>query len=298
MESISPIVQKEKSRKQLAEERRNNAFNAAVGDIKEELIQRGYGQEEDLGSQPAILMLVAETLNQVDLKSKYPAEARRKSEGGKMPKDMEKVVKANREQMRRNKINSAIDSIREFIIRNELGDRNSKRLEKLDVVNTILDYIRTLPSNNAVTSAPVGQVNAQTVAPTSPTSSSHSPTLSPGLPTLSPSPPLLQQVPVVAQQSIGLLTPGLPNLLPTGSPLPLPMAPMFPWMTTPFPMVPMDPATIQFRIQFWQNRMIIQNFINQNQESQVKKEEVAQPAEEEPTVAPIKDEDEDLNLIN
>ena len=50
MDSISPIVQKEKSRKQLAEERRNNAFNAAVGDIKEELIQRGYGQEEDLGS--------------------------------------------------------------------------------------------------------------------------------------------------------------------------------------------------------------------------------------------------------
>ncbi|EFO83382.1 hypothetical protein CRE_02856 [Caenorhabditis remanei] len=292
MDSISPIIQKEKTRKQLAEERRNNAFIAAVGDIKEELIQRGFGKEEDLGSQPAVLMCVAETLNQVDLKSKYPAEARRKSEGGKMPREKEKMVKATREQMRRNKKNAAIESLREFINRKELGDKPSKRLEQLEVVNTILEHLRTLPVNSIVTPPIVQQPFRQfssSIVP-SPTSFSQprratgafdidsllqklAPTIPPqspcGLPTLVPTPPLVHQDPV--SSPVGPTSPGIPDVFPT-----LPLVPQFNFSlpASLFPMMPlMDPARIQMQVQLMRNQNMLQNLMNPIQVTQTEKEE-------------------------
>ncbi|EFO83550.1 hypothetical protein CRE_02854 [Caenorhabditis remanei] len=100
----------EKSGKQLVAEK----FNAAVRDIKNELIRRGYGKEEDLKSQVAVLTSVAEMLNGVDLKSKYPVQPRRKWG----------------------------DSLREFITRERLVNGSSKRMEQLDVVEVILKYIK------------------------------------------------------------------------------------------------------------------------------------------------------------
>ncbi|EFO83631.1 hypothetical protein CRE_03041 [Caenorhabditis remanei] len=320
----SPIVQKEKSRKQLAEERRNNAFIAAVGNIKEELIQRGYGQEEDLGSQPAVLMCVAETLNQVDLKAKYPVEARRKKEGGKMPREKEKMVKATREQMRRNKKNAAIESLREFINRKELGDKPPKRLEQLEVVNTILEHIRTLPINNIVTPASVQQPFGQISPPiiTIPASFSQprratgafnidsllgriAPTTSPkspSLPTLIPTPPLVfldQQFPVVPP--VGSPTPGLPDVLPAGPALLFQPAPMlnFPLAPNPFSMLtPMDPIALQIQHQIQiecqrmlQNRASIQKTA---EEIQIKEEELSRAGSSQPTEVSIEEENADL----
>ena len=43
-------LQNLKLRKKRAEEKRMNAFNTAIGDIREELIQKKYGNEQDLKS--------------------------------------------------------------------------------------------------------------------------------------------------------------------------------------------------------------------------------------------------------
>ncbi|EFO83584.1 hypothetical protein CRE_02830 [Caenorhabditis remanei] len=246
MESIvSQLVQKEKSRKKQAEERRTAAVNAAIENIKEQLILKGYGTEHELKSQPAVLLHLAEILNQVNLKSKYPAEARRKSEEGKMPRDMETIVKAKREQVRRDKITDSLDSMREFITRNRLGAGYSKKLEQLTVVKIILKYIRILPVKE--TDAPNPFSIAALIAPPS--------TPSPGFPTLSPTPPLPNP------QSPS--TPGLPDLLPTRTALPYSPLQMlsFPCFPNIPPFLPTDPAALQMQLQF---QMMVKNFLNQN----------------------------------
>ncbi|KAF1762717.1 hypothetical protein GCK72_010979 [Caenorhabditis remanei] len=230
MESIvSQLVQMEKSRKKQAEERRAAAVNIYVK------------------KQPAVLILVAETLNQVDLKSKYPAEARRKREGGKMTRETEKLVKAKREQVRRDKITDSLDSMREFITRNSLGAGYSKKLEQLTVVKIILEYIRTLPVKQAdAQNVPNPFSIAALIAPPSTPSS--------GLPTLAPTPPLPNP------QSPS--TPGLPDILPTGTAFsysPMFNCPCFPTIP-PFQPI-LDPAALQTQFRF---QMMIQNLLNQN----------------------------------
>ncbi|EFO83431.1 hypothetical protein CRE_02853 [Caenorhabditis remanei] len=279
MESTSPLVQKFKSRKCLTEERRAQAFKATTESIKQELIQKGYGKREDLASQPAVLMRVAEILNGDDLKAKFPVQPRRKCNGGKMPREEEKLAKATREQIRRNKKNHAIHSLREFINRKELGDGSS--MEQLDVVETILEHIRTLPVNEKVDTQLENVEDAQI-----------STTTSPGLPTLVPTPPIADQVPVQPP----VLTPGLPNILLPGAPLPFQPMSMFnfPLPPTPFRMMPvmMNPAAIQFKLQY---QKIFQNMNNQNTENNEESSSaaIAQPAEDSD-----ESEEECVDLLN
>ncbi|KAF1760491.1 hypothetical protein GCK72_008740 [Caenorhabditis remanei] len=232
-------LQSQKLRKKRAEEKRMNAFNTAIGDIREELIQKKYGNEQDLKSHPSILILVAEIINKVDLKSKYPVEARRKCEGGKMKREVEKEVKARREQMRRDKMTDALEHIREFIIRNSLGNG---KLEQVTVLQIILDYLRTLPIN--VPDTPIASPSGSPFSSFSISSILSRTTLSPGLPTLTPSPPLTQP----AGLSMGTLR----QLL------------NFP---SPFPMTPMDRTAfqLQFQFQYLQNQMMLQNLLNPNE---------------------------------
>ncbi|KAF1762669.1 hypothetical protein GCK72_010931 [Caenorhabditis remanei] len=314
-----PIVQREKSRKQLAEERRNNAFIAVVDNIKKELILRGFGNGEVLTSQPAVLMLVAETLNQVDLKAKFPEQPRRKSEGGKMTRETEKVVKATREQMRRNKKNAAIDSLREFINRKKLVYGSTGRLEQLEVVRIILEHIRTLPVSNIVTPTSVQQPFGQISPPitTIPTSSSLprrptgafnidsllgriAPTTSPqspSLPTLIPTPPIGQQDPV--SSPVGSPSPILPDVFSTGALLPPVPQFNFPWTGTPFPMLDPIALEIQHQIQIecqrmLQNRASIQKAA---EEIQIKEEDLSRAGSSRPSEVPIERENSSDLLI-
>ncbi|KAF1762674.1 hypothetical protein GCK72_010936 [Caenorhabditis remanei] len=278
MESTSPLIQKIKSRKCLTEERRAQAFKATTESIKQELIQKGYGKREDLTSQPAVLMRVAEILNRDDLKAKFPVQPRRKCNGGKMPREEEKMAKATREQIRRNKKNHAIHSLREFINRKELGDGSG--MEQLDVVETILEHIKTLPINEKVDAQLENVEDAQ-----------HSATTSPGFPTLVPTPPIANldtvQPPV--------LTPGLPNILQNG--LPFQTMPMFNFSLppTPFRMMPvmMNPAAIQLKLKY---QKILQN-MNQNTGNNEEEKSSSAPSALS-TEVPMESEEEDVDLLN
>ncbi|KAF1762673.1 hypothetical protein GCK72_010935 [Caenorhabditis remanei] len=268
----------EEELKCLTEERRAQAFKTTTESIKQELIQKGYGKREDLTSQPAVLMRVAEILNGDDLKAKFPVQPRRKCNGGKMPREEEKMAKATREQIRRNKKNHAIHSLREFIKRKELGDGSG--MEQLDVVETILEHIRTLPVNEKVDTQLENVEDAQI-----------STTTSPGLPTLVPTPPLVDQVPVQPP----VLTPGLPNILLPGAPLPFQPIPLFKFPLPPaqFPMMPvmMNPAAIQIHQQYQQ---ILQNMKNlQKEEKEASSSLSAQPSE-----VPMESEEEDVDILN
>ncbi|KAF1762676.1 hypothetical protein GCK72_010938 [Caenorhabditis remanei] len=227
----------EKSRKQLVAEK----FNAAVGDIKNELIRRGYEKEEDLKSQVAVLMSVAEVLNGVDLKSKYPVRPRRKCEGRKTLKEMDK----ERFQIRKNKKNDAFDSLREFITRERLVYGSPKRLEQLEVVEVILKYIKPDSVDDTVDGAQI------------------SPSTSPGLPTLVPTPTLTIQDPV--QPSVLSPTPGL---LPTGAGFNFPPAPLlnFPRTVNQFQMMMQkNHKNLQLQLQYQQAFRTIRNLHNANQ---------------------------------
>ncbi|KAF1762675.1 hypothetical protein GCK72_010937 [Caenorhabditis remanei] len=279
MESTSPDGQKMKSRKCLTEERRAQAFKTTTESIKQELIQKGYGKREDLTSQPAVLMRVAEILSGDDLKAKFPVQPRRKCNGGKMPREEEKLAKAAREQIRRNKKNHAIHSLREFINRKELGDGSS--MEQLDVVEIILEHIKTLPINEKV-DAQLENVEEDHLSTTT----------SPGFPTHVPTPPIANldtvQPPVH--------TPGLPNILQNG--LPLQPMPMFNFLLppTPFRMMPvmMNPAAIQFKLQY---QKILQN-MNQNTENNEEEEESSSAAIAQPADDSDESEEEDVDLLN
>ncbi|EFO83466.1 hypothetical protein CRE_02855 [Caenorhabditis remanei] len=277
MESTSPLIQKIKSRKCLTEERRAQAFKTTTENIKQELIRKGYGKKEDLTSQPAVLMRVAEILNGDDLKAKFPVQPRRKCNGGKMAREEEKLAKATREQIRRNKKNHAIHSLREFINRKELGDGSS--MEQLDVVEIILEHLQILPINEKVDAQLENVEDAQLSASTSP-----------GLPTLVPTPPLVYQNPVHTP----VLTPGLPNILLPGAPLPFQPAPMFPFpWPAQFSMMPlmMNPAAIKMQQQYQQ---ILQNMKNlQKEEKEASSSLSAQPSE-----VPMESEEEDVDILN
>ncbi|KAF1762678.1 hypothetical protein GCK72_010940 [Caenorhabditis remanei] len=274
MESTSPDGQKIKSRKCLTEERRAQAFKMTTESIKQELIQKGYGKREDLTSQPAVLMRVAEILNGDDLKAKFPVQPRRKCNGGKMAREEEKLAKATREQIRRNKKNHAIHSLREFINRKELGDGSS--MEQLDVVEIILEHIKTLPINEKVDAQLENVEDAQISA-----------TTSPGLSTHTPTPPIADQDRVQSPA----LTPGVPF-----QPIPLFK---FPWPSAQFPMMPGMMNPIQLKLQYQQVLQNMKNLQNTNQNTQSNEEEESSSAASAQSAADSEEsEEEDVDLLN